>query len=228
MLWNRYCIIVRISPNWPPRPSCRALAAAGSGSSTAISLISCWVCRYIALLKILVVNGTHGVSELLSWTGLCLRCKPTSRGSAASVGVCLHRARIGLHRPASPRPRIRDPLTLVTVLSPHDRCARGTPRNQADRHDHCASTDQALRRIHHCRPGRLRRPGRHHHRLPRTQRRRQVHRPADVGRAHRAHRRHRDDLGSPVRRTATPAARSASCWTPRPSTPDGPRTRCCG
>src|SRR5215212_4097337 len=51
MLWNRYCIIVRISPNWPPRPSCSALAAAGSGSSTTISLISCWVCKYIILLK---------------------------------------------------------------------------------------------------------------------------------------------------------------------------------
>src|SRR6476660_7901995 len=51
MLWNRYCIIVRISPNWPPRPSCSALAAAGSGWSTAISLMSCWVCKYMVLLK---------------------------------------------------------------------------------------------------------------------------------------------------------------------------------
>src|SRR6478752_6855880 len=53
MLWNRYCIIVRISPNWPPRPSCSAFAAAGSGSSTTISLMSCWVCKYISLLGLL-------------------------------------------------------------------------------------------------------------------------------------------------------------------------------
>ena len=29
-------------PNWPPSPSCRALAAAESGSSGTISLISRW------------------------------------------------------------------------------------------------------------------------------------------------------------------------------------------
>jgi hypothetical protein len=47
-LWKRYCIIVRISENWPPRPSWRALAAAGSGSSSTIGLISFWAWKYTA------------------------------------------------------------------------------------------------------------------------------------------------------------------------------------
>src|SRR5690349_14234208 len=69
MLWNRYCIIVRISPNWPPRPSWRALAAAGSGSSGTISLIRRCTCRYMGFLSVGSVLGggellPHGVLEL--------------------------------------------------------------------------------------------------------------------------------------------------------------------
>ena len=65
MLWNRYCIIVRISPNWPPSPSCRALAAAGSGSSASISLISRCTCRYMRpprRSRVAVLRGGADVS----------------------------------------------------------------------------------------------------------------------------------------------------------------------
>src|SRR6478735_133827 len=65
MLWNRYCIIVRISPNWPPSPSCRALAAAGSGSSAAMSLMSRCTCRYMSSPSSgVLVLGVRGTARL--------------------------------------------------------------------------------------------------------------------------------------------------------------------
>ena len=90
MLWNRYCIIVRISPNWPPRPSCSALAAAGSGSSTTISLMSCWVCKYISLLESLsymrrqsaftvVVSAISRPGRWVYRFAPCRRCQQANR-----------------------------------------------------------------------------------------------------------------------------------------------------
>src|SRR6185503_3853983 len=101
MLWNRYCIIVRISPNWPPRPSCSALAAAGSGWSTTISLMSCWVCKYMFLLK--------WVGRQMCWPTVGMLSLATVRGPGrgAFCSVPGHRCpRVGrCHRGCGPMRR---------------------------------------------------------------------------------------------------------------------------
>ena len=98
--------------------------------------------------------------------------------------------------------------------------ARAPRRRTLHRHDRSQRPEQALRLP--ARGGRRLVPLRagDHHRLPGPQRRRQVHHPADDLRAHPADRRHHDACSArATARSPTPAARSASCSTPPPSTP---------
>ena len=63
-------------------------------------------------------------------------------------------------------------------------------------------------------------------RLPRTERRREVHHPADHGRAHPTRRRAAPPSpGATTSTCPTPDSRSASCSTPPPSTPAAPAAR---
>jgi hypothetical protein len=94
--------LVRISPNWPPSPSCKALAAAGSGSSGRISLMSCRVRSFggrraqaliaggyqLSLLKCVehcqphpqqVAHGTAVIVDRLRWNAARLPVKPSRR-----------------------------------------------------------------------------------------------------------------------------------------------------
>src|SRR4029079_16310739 len=99
MLWNRYCIIVRISPNWPPGRSCRAFAAAGSGSLTTISLMSCWVWKYISLLEALSLcagNRHPGLFFGYRRTGLLgVRFRAPAGGANRPTGVIAGAAQPG-------------------------------------------------------------------------------------------------------------------------------------
>ena len=98
--------------------------------------------------------------------------------------------------------------------------------DEAGRHDHSRITHQEVRRLHRRRRRHLHRPARPGHRLPRPQRRRQVHhacaswsaspRPPPAPPPSTA-------AGSPT--CPTPASRSASCSTPPPSTPAAPAAR---
>ena len=98
--------------------------------------------------------------------------------------------------------------------------------DEARTHDHGRFTHQEVRRLHRRRRRHLHRQARPGDRLPRPQRRRQVHHHADHGRPDPAHVRRPPPStvgGSPT--CPTPASRSASCSTPRPSTPAAPAAR---
>ena len=72
-------------------------------------------------------------------------------------------------------------------------------------------------------------PTRHHHRLPRPERRRQVHHPADDDRAHPAVGRPGDHRRHPVRVAPEPGPRHRrDARRRRPSTPAAPASRPCG
>ena len=89
MLWKRYCIVVRISPNWPPSPSCKALAAAGSGSSGRISLMSCRVRSFGGRRARAFVAGGYQLSLLK-----CVRhCQSHPQQVAHGTAVIVDRLR---------------------------------------------------------------------------------------------------------------------------------------
>ncbi len=105
-------------------------------------------------------------------------------------------------------------------------CATPAGAGRLVRHDQDRVPHQDVRRLHRRRRRQLHGPTRTGHRLPRPERRREVHDHADHGRADAGHVRHRHGLRPAVRRPAQPRpARSACSSTPPPSTPAAPAGR---
>ncbi len=103
------------------------------------------------------------------------------------------------------------------------------PSGMMGRRDHARERHKTLRTVHGRRRRLLHRTAGEGHRVPRTQRRRQVHQHAHHGGADPAGRWPRADRRAPLlRRSPTRPATWASCSTPRPSTPAAPAARCCG
>ena len=175
--------------------------------------------------------------------------RPPSRGSSGGTGACVGglggqhgrqqpavlRRRRALPTIAMLRAVTKRPIPTKVVAGARPRFA-GTDRRptraagrrrQADGHDHGRTSQQAVRDP----PGRRRRVvhlrTRHGDRLPRPQRRRQVHHHAHDLRADPADRGHAPpSTACPTSGSATRAGGSGCCSTRPPSTPGGPAGRC--
>ena len=125
------------------------------------------------------------------------------RGDGGDDGA-RHGASVG----GRPRGRPRDDLRVrpwsFPALSPM--CA-GAGSGEREAHDHSRVTHPEVRRLHGRRRRHLHRPARPGHRLPRPQRRRQVHHHADHGRPHPGHLRLRPHRRRPLRRPDQPRPR---------------------